>query len=128
MIVLDACVLIAHLNATDAHHDRATRLLADTGTVLLAASVLTIGEVLVGPVRTGRGEHAQAALDRLGVTELELPAGSALPLAALRAETKLRMPDCCVLLSAENNNAELATFDDQLAKVASSRGVVVRTD
>lgn len=28
MIVLDACVLIAHLDAVDAHHDRATRLLA----------------------------------------------------------------------------------------------------
>jgi predicted nucleic acid-binding protein len=37
------------------------------------------------------------------------------------------MPDCCVLLTAElAGPAELATFDERLAKVAIGRGITVR--
>lgn len=127
MIVLDACVLIAHLDGEDAHHHRAVRLLADTGDVPLAACVLTIGEVLVGPARIRRRRAAQDALDTLGLRPLDLPATAAGALADLRATTRLKMPDCCVLHTAETHGAQLATFDDRLIRAATDRGVRVRT-
>jgi predicted nucleic acid-binding protein len=126
VIVLDACVLIAHLDANDAHHDRATRLLASTADLPLAANTLTVAEVLVGPTRAGRGRQAQQALDRLGVAALELPADVAVELAELHATTGLKMPDCCVLWTAVHHQpAILATFDQQLTRTAKRRGVPI---
>jgi predicted nucleic acid-binding protein len=128
VIVLDACVLIAHLDANDAHHERATRLLASMGDLPLVASTLTVAEVLVGPTRASRGRQAQEALGRLGVTALELPADAADALADLRATTGLKMPDCCVLWTAiARQPAALATFDYQLVRAAESRHIPVDT-
>ena len=67
MIVLDASVLIAPLDATDSHHQRADRLLAASGSETLSASVVTLAEVLVGPSRTGAVDRALAALEQLAV-------------------------------------------------------------
>ena len=125
MIVLDACVLIAHFESTDAHHDRATQLLAGVGDIELAASALTLAEVLVGFHRIGAAAQAQAAVARLGIRAVDLPGDAAPQLAALRASTGLKLPDCCVLQAAETHGALLATFDDRLAQVASARGVTV---
>jgi predicted nucleic acid-binding protein len=47
-------------------------------------------------------------------------------LAAIRAATGLKMPDCCVVLAAEQDGTDLATFDDRLASVAKTRGIRVR--
>lgn len=128
VIVLDACVLIAHFDANDTHHDRATRLLAATAGQPLAANTLTVAEVLVGPTRAGRGRQAQEALDRLGVAALELPADAAVELAELRATTGLKMPDCCVLWTAvHHQSAMLVSFNQQLTRVAERRGVPIRS-
>lgn len=54
MIALSASVLIASLDDTDAHHVRSMGLLAREIDQDLGASTLTLGEVLVGPARTGR--------------------------------------------------------------------------
>lgn len=128
MIVLDACVLIAHLDATDAHHARATELLISFGDTPLAASTLMVAEVLVGPTRIGRHADAQAAIDRLGIIPQDLPAFAAQELAQLRVTTRLKMPDCCVLWTALTNGpSPLATFDHQLAQVAAGKGVKVHS-
>jgi rRNA-processing protein FCF1 len=37
------------------------------------------------------------------------------------------MPDCCVLYSAEQYNAAIATFDDKLAARAAELGLPVAT-
>jgi hypothetical protein len=55
----------------------------------------------------------------------QFPDGAAETLAQLRAETVLKMPDCCVLLSALDQQARLASFDDRLVKAALARGVDV---
>ena len=123
MIVLDASVLIAHLDATDSHHERADRLLAASGNEELAASVVTMAEVLVGPSRTGTVDRALAALEQLAVTPVPIERATPVRLALLRAETGLKLPDCCVLLAAEESGAAVATFDDRLAGAASSRGI-----
>jgi predicted nucleic acid-binding protein len=126
VIVLDACVLIAHLDATDSHHARATALLTSFGDTPLAASTLTVAEVLVGPTRVGRLAIAQVAIDRLGIIPQELPAFAAQELAQLRATTRLKMPDCCALWTAlTNDSSPLATFDQQLTRVAAEKGIKV---
>lgn len=125
MIVLDASVVIALLDDRDVHHGEARRVLREAGTELLAMSPISIAEVLVGPTRAGRASRASRDLADLGVAET--PLGSPRRLAALRVETGLRMPDCCVLLAAEDaDGADVATFDDRLASVARARGLRLR--
>jgi predicted nucleic acid-binding protein len=123
LIVLDATVLIAHLDAGDAHHDAAEARLLEVAHKPFGASSITLAEVLVGPARAGRLPDAQAALHALGVTELRLPVDAAERLAAMRAATELKLPDCCVLLAAEDAPASLLTFDDRLSREAARRGL-----
>jgi predicted nucleic acid-binding protein len=126
VIVLDASVLIAHLDASDAHHERATALLADSAGEPLKASPLTLAEVLVGPARAGHLDRASAVLDQLDVAAQHLPEDAPRRLALLRAQTNLKLPDCCVLLAAEQTDAAVATFDHRLANAATERGLVAR--
>jgi predicted nucleic acid-binding protein len=123
VIVLDASVLIAHLDERDAHHDRARRLLADTGAEPLGASTITLAETLVAPTRAGRLEDVIVALDQLGVTELELGDGAAAKLAQLRADVGSKLPDCCVLLAAEESGGTIASFDLELIEAAGQLGL-----
>jgi predicted nucleic acid-binding protein len=122
VIVVDAGVLIAHLDENDALHSRAVEALLATAEQPLVCSPITLAEVLVGPARTGRLHDARSAITDLGVVEIPLADDAAARLAALRAETALKMPDCCVLLAAEDANAEaVLTFDDRLARTAERR-------
>ncbi len=125
MIVIDASVLIAHLDARDTQHDRAVHALSTAGGDALGASIITLAEILVGPARAGRLDDARVALRDLGVDELDLPTEAAIRLAVLRAQTNLRLPDCCVLLSAQQERASLLTFDQRLGKCAEQIGVTV---
>jgi predicted nucleic acid-binding protein len=125
VIVVDASVLIAQLDERDAHHERAQDRLLDLAAHPLGASPITIAEVLVGPARQGRLEEARAALRALEVTEIPFGDGASTRLAVLRAETQLKLPDCCVLLAAEEARARsLLTFDEQLGATASRLGLV----
>lgn len=126
MIVTDASLLIAHLDADDDHHEWAEALLESLGPVPLAASRLTIAEVLIGPARAGKLEAALAPIEQLGVRDVGLDADAATRLAGLRVATGLKMPDCCVLLAAEQTEAEVATFDERLATAARNLGMAVR--
>jgi predicted nucleic acid-binding protein len=125
VIVLDASVLIAHLDADDALHQRASTLLRSLAQEQFVASALTVAEVLVAPARAGALERAGAVLRRLGVDTVPLLATSPATLAGLRAATGLKLPDCWVLLAAQEVGAGLATFDDRLAAAARHRGVPV---
>lgn len=123
MIVLDASVLIAHLDGRDAHHERAGHLIGETGAEPLGASAITLAETLVAPARTGRLDDARAALDRLGVGELPLGEDAPGRLAQLRADTARKLPDCCVLLAAEENGGTVASFDSDLIVTARELGL-----
>ena len=128
MIVLDATVLIAHLDSTDAHHRRATAMLlsAAADDEAVAASQITLAEVLVGPARAGRLDDALVALDELGVAAIDLPADAPARLAELRVATGLKLPDCCVLLAGTQHGAAVATLDNALAKAAAHGGFTLR--
>ena len=128
MIVLDASVLIGHFEPADAHHDDASALLKEHSFEPFAASVITLAEVYTGAARAGRSDRLQQLLAQLQIESVDLPAGAALRLGELRATTKLKMPDCCVLFTAEQHSAAIATFDDTLAARARDLGLTVATN
>jgi predicted nucleic acid-binding protein len=125
VIVLDASVLIGHFEPADAHHTDATALLKAHLTDTFGASVVTLAQVYVGAVRAGLARRLAELLDQLGVQSLALPADAALRLAELRATTGLKMPDCCVMYTAERRGAAIATFDETLAQRARDIGLPV---
>jgi predicted nucleic acid-binding protein len=125
VFVLDASVLIAHLDRSDAHHERARQVLLQAADQALAASPVTLAEVLVAPARAGQLDRASAALDELGVRAVQLDANAHVRLATLRAATGLKLPGCCVLLATEQVRGSLATFDDRLAAVGREHGHLV---
>jgi predicted nucleic acid-binding protein len=127
VIVLDASVLIAHLEADDPQHDRAEILLSDLAHEELGASPLTLAEVMVGPARAARVDRATAVLEELQVQQIALSDDAPLRLALLRAGTNLKLPDCAVLLAAETAGAAVASFDDRLCAAARERGHAVRS-
>ena len=125
MIVLDASVLIAYLDGEDGHHAAAETLLTRAMDDDLGANSLTLAEVLVVPVRDGRLDSTLAALRDLEIQELPFPADAAVRLAQLRATAGLKMPDCCVLLAAEDAVATVASFDERLVQAAEKRNLPV---
>lgn len=89
----------------------------------LGASEISLAETLVAPARSERLEDAKRALDRLGVTELKLGTDASARLARLRAATNRKLPDCCVLLAAEENDGAIASFDGDLVQTARELGL-----
>jgi predicted nucleic acid-binding protein len=123
VIVLDASVLIGHLDGSDRHHAEAQSLLEAGGEEPLGASAITLAETLVSPARAGRLPDAEAALRQLGVGELALGEGVPSRLAKLRAEIGLKLPDCCVLLAAQEHAGIVASFDSDLLAAARKLGL-----
>lgn len=123
MIVLDASVLIAHLDDQDPHHEAARSILLEVAEEPFGASSLTLAEVLVGPAAAGKLDDVRKALRDLDVSEIRLGDDSPTRLATLRADTGLKLPDCCVLLAAQDAAAEaVATLDKRLAAKAKDLG------
>lgn len=123
MIVLDASVLIAYLNASDRHHAKAINLLEALSIEAWGVSSVTLAETLVYPARAGRLEEAEAALVGLDLQELLSGGGAPGRMAEMRAELGLKMPDCCVLLAAQDNDATVASFDVGLLSAARKLGL-----
>lgn len=118
MIVLDASLLIAHFEPADVHHDKATELLLAYQAEEFAASVISLAEIYVGAARANRVGDVERAIARLKVDAVPLPATAARRLAEIRAVANLKLPDCCVIQTAEQRNAAVATFDAGLADQA----------
>jgi predicted nucleic acid-binding protein len=119
VIVLDASVLIAHLDRDDALHSRAEAALNDAAAEPFASSTITLAEVCVGPASRDQLAAAQAAIQDLGIAEIPLGPDAPARLARLRAETGLKLPDCCVLLAAQYAGASaVLSFDDRLSTAA----------
>ena len=123
MIVLDASVLIAHLDERDELNARAEEALERAASEPFGCSSITLAEVLVGPARHGQLSAAQAAMAELEVAEIAIGAHAAVRLATMRAAVGLKLPDCCVLLAGEDAGAHaILTFDDALARAAERSG------
>jgi len=125
VIVLDASVLIGHLEPADSHHADAVALFKDNLFESFAASVITLAEVYAGAARASQSDRLRQVLAQLQIESMDLPAAAARRLGELRATTKLKMPDCCVLYTGEQHSAAIATFDDKLAARASDLGLSI---
>lgn len=123
MIVLDAGVLIAHLDGADAFHRAAVAFLEENEGFEFAANALTVAESLVHPTAGGRAAEFDATLERLRLVRIDLVADDIRAVAQVRAATRLRMPDALVLFTAERHGGEIVTTDHRLARVAQERGV-----
>jgi len=82
-------------------------------------------EVLVRAAREGRDEEMASDIDALGIAVTPMPTDAGRRLAKLRAATAAKMPDCCVLLTAQQADASVATFDDRLRRAAEGLGIRV---
>jgi predicted nucleic acid-binding protein len=128
VIVLDASVLIAYLAEDDPHHQRSRRILAADDQFM--AHSITLAEAFVKGERENRLDEVAEAFEGLAIAEADRMGHEPRRLARLRVQTGLKIPDCCVLMLADAQdavqaNAFLATFDARLAQVARQRGIVV---
>lgn len=112
-------------NKRDAHHARAAKLLLELVVEPLAVSPITLTEIFVGPARKGQLEAARLAVAQLDIHPVALPEDASVRLAHFRAQTNLKLPDCCVLLAAEQSAATVATFDEGLIVAARKSGIGV---
>lgn len=124
MIVIDSNVMIAMLDSGDPHFTASRNLFRTHVSERLVAHRLTIAESLVVAARANLTLGVASALATLGIGRLDEP-DDPVELATLRAVTGLRMPDACVVLAAQRDNARLATFDRRLAGAARSQGIDV---
>lgn len=122
--VLDASVLIALMNPGDVHYADAVAMVR-RGAIAggLLAHPMTVAESAVGAAEHGRLEQVRRAFDGLGLATAESDPEQPWRLAALRAEARLPLPDCCVLDLAIVSGGDLATFDTRMAVAARRHGV-----
>lgn len=125
-MVVDASVLIALMNPGDVHYADAVAMVR-RGAIAggLLAHPMTVAESAVGAAEHGRLEQVRRAFDGLGLVTAESDPEQSWRLAALRAEARLPLPDCCVLDLAIVSAGDLATFDTRLAGAARRRGVTL---
>ena len=131
LIHLDAGVVIGLLDATDAHHESATRTLAETvrSGDRLAMAASAFAECLVGPSR--RGQRAVETVDdlfvRLPIEIIHLDATIARMAAGIRAKhTSVRLPDALVIATAEHASADRLVTTDRRWPTARKLGLVTR--
>jgi predicted nucleic acid-binding protein len=127
IVVFDADVLIGFLGSQDPHHADAVkrvRAALTPGTTRLICSV-NYSEVLIGPLEKIGPKGAQtvdAMLARLSIEVVNVDAQLARGAAAVRARTKLKLPDSYALATAlqagRGGQAEVRveTFDKQVIK------------
>lgn len=125
MIAFDAGVLIALFDANDAHHRAAEEIFVANPAEPMTIGPINQAEVLVRAAGENCDQQMLADLRALGITTTALPDDAATRLARLRANTRAKMPDCCVLLTAEQTTARVATLDEGLKDSAHSIGLAV---
>jgi predicted nucleic acid-binding protein len=123
MIVLDSGVLIAFLNPADAHHERVVTFLVEHADEQFSVAAMTMAECLVHPIRADKLLVALASLMSLELDVEDMREKDAVPLARLREQTRLKMPDAVVVHTAMAVAGSLATTDASLSIAAGRVGV-----
>jgi predicted nucleic acid-binding protein len=127
IVVFDADVLIAYLGRDDTNHseaiDRMRRSLA-SGTRRLVSAV-NYTEVLIGPLQkqgVPGAETVDAMLVRFNIETIQVDMALARRAAAVRAQTRLRLPDAYALATAihaekrGHADVRLETFDEKVIR------------
>jgi predicted nucleic acid-binding protein len=120
-VALDADVVIAFLDASDAQHDRAVELLgahlATGDDTLIAATVYA--EVIVRPLQNGSDAKVDEFLAAIGAHLVAVDQALARRAAELRAgHAALRLPGAISLATALAGAAQLLTLDRGLQRIA----------
>lgn len=126
-VVVDADVVIAALDATDAHHAASRELFGGWQQAAQARvmSLVNLTEVLVGlaadaaVLRTGR-----EAIKALGIKPHVPNEAIAVEAARLRQRHPISLPDSCLLATARRLGAEPASFDHKLLRAARDEGIL----
>lgn len=124
--VLDTDVVIAALDRTDAHHQRAADLLRKLSNehVRLSISAVNYAEVLVRPsLDDVLHRTAVAAMRQIGIKVVAPGSVVAQAAARLRARHSVSLADCFALATASREGARLASFDAGVRKVAASEQI-----
>ena len=114
LTALDASVLIALLDPTDAHHQAARAALDAHADDDLRIPAHTLAETLVHPARAGKEREAVRLIASLEIAVDPIDEAVAVAAAKLRAHhgSALRMPDALVLAYADVRKAKrLLTAD-----------------
>ena len=134
IVVLDASVLIGHLEANDPLHAKATAIMEATAGHRRVAAALTRAEVLVGYARSVGEQRGCAVLAALRVDTVAVLAGEdsdelseraqawASLVARTRTRSGLKMPDAVVLATAEQVGGLVAALDGRLMRAARDAG------
>ena len=114
LIVLDASVVIAHLDSADALHTAATEALLEVADDDLRLPASAYAEALVDPTTKGQLARARDRIGALGLGIVPLDAAIAERAASLRARHRtLRLPDALVLATAEELEADAVLTGDR---------------
>ncbi len=127
VVVFDADVLIAYLGREDAHHAEAVgrmRQALEPGTRRLVSAV-NYAEVLIGPLQKAGpagAETVDAMFVRFGIETIQVDMALARRAAAVRARTRLKLPDAYALATAilaeksGHGDVHLESFDEKVVK------------
>ena len=127
VVVFDADVLIAYLDRDDAHHSEAVervRRALEPRTRRLVSAV-NYSEVLVGPLQTAGpagADTVNAMFVRFGIETIQVDMALARRAAAVRARTKLTLPDAYALTTAihaekrGHEDVRIESFDRKVNK------------
>lgn len=127
LVVFDASVLVAFLAREDAHHVAAVEVVRaslEPGTERCLCAV-TLSEILVGPIRSGRPGVVEDFVERLSVEVRPVGAALALRGATVRARTGLALPDAYVVAvglearESGSGDVRVESFDQRLLRAYS---------
>lgn len=128
VVVFDSDVLIGFLNASDAHHVDAVRLVRDSlarGTRRMLSAV-NYSEILIGPIKAGSHarDHVDSMLGRFSIEITNVNGSLARRAAEVRARTDLKLPDAYALATAihaehDGHAVRLASFDKAVLRAYS---------
>ena len=126
LIVLDASVVIAHLDPADALHARAVSALTAVSDDDLVLPASALAETLVSPARRGRLVEARAAIDSLLIRIEPLTDTIAEGAAGLRAAHRtLRLPDALVIATGDHLDADgVLTADRKWTRLSSRTRII----
>ncbi|TML51928.1 MAG: PIN domain-containing protein [Actinobacteria bacterium] len=114
LIVLDASVVIAHLDPADAHHDQAMAFLLEHADDDLRLPASAYAETLVDPARRKRVDEARNAVEAMRLQIEPITKAIAERAASLRASRRmLRLPDALVLACGDVLDADLVVTADR---------------
>ncbi|MEY2954833.1 MAG: hypothetical protein RL530_434 [Actinomycetota bacterium] len=123
VVVIDASVLIALYTSKDGHHSWALSQFTLVAGDQIAIPALTLAEVMVRPIAAGKMDFLKQNLESLRLDVVPMLPEDAEPLAHMRSETGLKMPDALVLLTAVSLGAELMSTDASLISKARNLGI-----